>query len=1423
MSSLLKLRELAMDLGLAGDDAVEFITRQQNIEREERAQEREYKKLEAERELELRKLEERSKDRQHEIDMLAKRAVAPTNVSSTCPRLSSDEIKLLSFKEGDDFSVFLSYFERICKANGWDLEADGVIRLLPLLQGKLREVYITLPSEATGTYSDLKKELLNAYYMNSDYYRTEFRHARISPHQTFRQFGFTLCRLLNHWLETSKVNNSYESLSDFILCDQLLASVTPELRSTLKDRKWHTFDELINEADTYAAAHNLYTKLSKSSSRKSVVNNTNSLKNSDHSVVQPNITKVKRKIVCHSCGLEGHIRPQCPQNKSLIRKENPMIHNVITSSDHTSDDSGVGNVVPHKVNFVFGSTVSGSLKFENCKVNGANISTMVRDTGCTCIVVSEQLLPSIPFDEHTKFASVSDYLGRTDKFPVVKCHIACDYFTGWTEVVKAPIKFCGVLIGQVEDNDISTCQSVMTRGQVKADSTRPAPLITNKSKVLGDINVSVSDFKQEQMNCPSLQSIREKLDKYITEISKGNVYQYIIDKGFLYRKCIQSNNRVMLGVKVLVVPRKFRELIMKMAHDSLLAGHFSNCKTKDKVFALYFWPGATADILRYCRSCDICQRTTSQGRVKKAPLQTVPIITEPFAKVAVDIVGPLSPPSEDGHRFILTLVDCATRYPEAIPLKRIDSISCAEALLSIFTRIGIPKEVLSDRGRQFVSSVMEEVHKLLNIKPIFTSPYHPQANGYCERFNGVLKSIIKKICSDYPCCWHRYLPCALFAVREIPNNTLGFSPFELIYGRNVRGPLSILKELFTNQDLNKEIRNSYEYVLDLRDRLEETAQIALQNAKVNFSKYKTYYDLKTSDRKFVIGDEVLLLLPSDTNKLLSQWQGPYKVIGKKGQVDYIIEVRNKHKVFHVNMLKKYYRRATINNLQVFDEVTPFEQKVLMGPLDFVQVAVVTQCTDSPLPVLDTESGTEPDVNPYLTTEQKAELSILLDSYKDVLSDIPGCVKNFSHSIQLTTTEPVKRKPYAVPYHLREVFNREVDKLLELDIIEASISNYCSPVGLVKKSDASYRMCIDFRQLNAATVFGCEPIPTIDENLDKFSNCKYLSEIDLAKAYYQVPMEESCRKYTAFSTNRGLFQFKRMPFGLSTACSTYNRLMRQVLKNLDHVSFYFDNIFVHSSSWPEHLVALEKVFARLRSWNLTCGPSKCRFGYEVILYLGYQIGRNSLQPLPDKVQAIVDMPFPSKKRQLRSFLGSVSFYIRFIPQFGSISAPLSDYLKKNQPDIISWNSKAREAFEMLKAKLTHAPILQLADLSKPFGLRTDASDHGIGGALLQYDSEGIPFPIAYASRKLQTSEFKYSVIEKETLAIVWSVRKFQQYLYGRSFFLEIDHRPLTYLRNIKAHNARLMRWSLLLQEYQFQITHIKGAANVLADALSRNPT
>ncbi|XP_068225272.1 uncharacterized protein [Palaemon carinicauda] len=1180
MSSLSKLRELATDLGLAGDDAVEFITRQQNIEREERAQEREYKKLEAERELELRKLEERSKDRRHEIDMLAKRAVAPT-VSSTCPRLSFDEIKLLSFKEGDDFSVFLSYFERICEANGWDLEADGVIRLLPLLQGKLREVYITLPSEATGTYSDLKKELLNAYYMNSDYYRTEFRHARISPHQTFRQFGFTLRRLLNHWLETSKVNNSYESLSDFILCDQLLASVTPELRSTLKDRKWHTFDELINEADTYAAAHNLYTKLSKSSSRKSVVNNTNSLKNSDHSVVQPNITKVKRKIVCHSCGLEGHIRPQCPQNKSLIRKENPMIHNLITSSDHTSDDSGVGNVVPHKVNFVFGSTVSGSLKFENCKVNGANISTMVRDTGCTCIVVSEQLLPSIPFDEHTKFASVSDYLGRTDKFPVVKCHIACDYFTGWTEVVKAPIKFCGVLIGQVEDNDISTCQSVMTRGQVKADSTRPAPLITNKSKVLGDLNVSVSDFKQEQTNCPSLQSIREKLDKYITEISKGNVYQYIIDKGFLYRKCIQSNNRVMLGVKVLVVPRKFRELIMKIAHDSLLAGHFSNCKTKDKVFALYFWPGATADILRYCRSCDICQRTTSQGRVKKAPPQTVPIITELFAKVAVDIVGPLSPPSEDGHRFILTLVDCATRYPEAIPLKRIDSISCAEALLSIFTRIGIPKEVLSDRGRQFVSSVMEEVHKLLNIKPIFTSPYHPQANGYCERFNGVLKSIIKKICSDYPRCWHRYLPCALFAVREIPNNTLGFSPFELIYGRNVRGPLSILKELFTNQDFNEEIRNSYEYVLDLRDRLEETAQIALQNAKVNFSKYKTYYDLKTSDRKFVIGDEVLLLLPSDTNKLLSQWQGPYKVIGKKGQVDYIIEVRNKHKVFHVNMLKKYYRRATINNLQVFDEVTPFEQKVLMGPLDLVQVAVVTQCTDSPLPVLDIESGTEPDVNPYLTTEQKAELSILLDSYKDVLSDIPGCVKNFSHSIQLTTTEPVKRKPYAVPYHLREVFNREVDKF----------------------------------------------------------------------------------------------------------------------------------------SWPEHLVALEKVFARLRSWNLTCGPSKCRFGYEVIHYLGYQIGRNSLQPLPDKVQAIVDMPFPN--------------------------------------------------------------------LSKPFGLRTDASDHGIGGALLQYDSEGIPFPIAYAS--------------------------------------QTDHRPLTYLRNIKAHNARLMRWSLLLQEYQFQITHIKGAANVLADALSRNPT
>ena len=246
----------------------------------------------------------------------------------------------------------------------------------------------------------------------------------------------------------------------------------------------------------------------------------------------------------------------------------------------------------------------------------------------------------------------------------------------------------------------------------------------------------------------------------------------------------------------------------------------------------------------------------------------MPLIDTPFKRVAVDLVGPIYPLSESGHRYILTLVDYVTRYPDAVPLKSITTESVAEALVDMYSRLGVPEEVLSDMGAQFVSECMAEVSRLLSIRQLTTSPYHPMCNGLVEKFDGTLKCMLKRLCSEQPKQWHRYINALLFAYREVPQASMGFSPFELLYGRTVRGPMTILKELWTEEFDEAEVKTSYQYVIDLREKLEQTLKLAREELKRSQARYQRYYNRNAKDRKFVVGDKVLILLPTDKNKLL---------------------------------------------------------------------------------------------------------------------------------------------------------------------------------------------------------------------------------------------------------------------------------------------------------------------------------------------------------------------------------------------------------------------------------------------------------------------------------------------------------------------------------------------------------------------------
>ena len=233
----------------------------------------------------------------------------------------------------------------------------------------------------------------------------------------------------------------------------------------------------------------------------------------------------------------------------------------------------------------------------------------------------------------------------------------------------------------------------------------------------------------------------------------------------------------------LVLPQKCRRAVMRLAHSIPLAGHLGKNKTTNRVLQRFYWPTVYRDIAKYCRSCAACQLATGR-KPPQVPLIPLPIITEPFSRIAMDIVGPL-PRSRHGNRYILVVCDYATRYPEAVALKNIDAETIAEELVTIFSRVGIPREILTDQGANFTSKLLTELYRMLHVRPIRTTPYHPQTDGLVERFNQTLKSMLKKSLGKgvrREKDWDLMLPYLLFAYREVPQSSTGFSPFELLYG-----------------------------------------------------------------------------------------------------------------------------------------------------------------------------------------------------------------------------------------------------------------------------------------------------------------------------------------------------------------------------------------------------------------------------------------------------------------------------------------------------------------------------------------------------------------------------------------------------------------------------------------------------------------
>uniref|UniRef100_A0AB38Z266 Polyprotein n=1 Tax=Breu errantivirus TaxID=3078398 RepID=A0AB38Z266_9VIRU len=467
---------------------------------------------------------------------------------------------------------------------------------------------------------------------------------------------------------------------------------------------------------------------------------------------------------------------------------------------------------------------------------------------------------------------------------------------------------------------------------------------------------------------------------------------------------------------------------------------------------------------------------------------------------------------------------------------------------------------------------------------------------------------------------------------------------------------------------------------------------------------------------------------------------------------------------------------------------------------------------------------------HLNDQEKTKLLSVLKKYSNVIQKTDeklSCTTNIKHTINTKDDIPIHTKTYRYPQIHKAEVDKQIEQMLTDGIIQHSISPWTSPIWIVpKKVDASgtrkWRVVIDYRKLNEKTIDDKFPIPNIDEILDRLGRSMYFTTLDLKSGFHQIEVEEKDRPKTAFSTNKGHFEFIRMPFGLKNAPATFQRAMNSILNELIGrcCLVYLDDIIIFGSSLQQHLDNLDKVLKKLTKANLKIQLDKCEFLQRECEFLGHIVTENGIKPNPNKIDKIINWPIPKTAKQIKGFLGILGYYRKFIKDFAKLTKPLTRCLKKDAK--IIHDNEFITCFEECKTLLTTDPILKYPDFEKKFILETDASDFALGAVLSQKFEDGKEHPICYASRTLNETECRYSATEKELLAIIWSTKHFRPYLYGRKFDIRTDHKPLVWLRQKNDLNRKLLNWKLTLEEFEFDITYKKGILNNNADALSRMP-
>ena len=539
------------------------------------------------------------------------------------------------------------------------------------------------------------------------------------------------------------------------------------------------------------------------------------------------------------------------------------------------------------------------------------------------------------------------------------------------------------------------------------------------------------------------------------------------------------------------------------------------------------------------------------------------------------------------------------------------------------------------------------------------------------------------------------------------------------------------------------------------------------------------YNKRAVEKRFEVGQRVIVLLPDTTNKLLSRWQGPGIVVDVRSPHSYLIELEGgQRRWLHANKLRSYYARvneALINNCAiVYDTDEEFGELPVIG----------TVSSDDPLP----SARIDHTKLSHLTLEQQQHFLSLLDEFSDVFSEKPGLCKVGAHSIHVTPDfKPKRLRAYKVPELLKPEVARQLQELLDLGFIQPSNSPMGSPIVLVLKGrhgQNGVRLCCDFRYLNKYTISDAYPTPDISDVIHRVGKASMISCWDTRSGYWQLKVQPEHRWLTAFITDFGVFEWVKMPFGLKCASNSFIRAMQQVLQPIhDFSDSYVDDLATFSSDWQKHLVHVRSFLTVMRNSGMTLKLEKCEFAKPNVTFIGHVIGSGLHGPDPEKVACVESIKPPLTKKEVRQLLGFFSYFRTYISNFAEIAHPLTDLTRKQVPNQIPWTDSHQQALDALKKRLCEATKLHVINHGQPCGILVDASSVAIGGCLIQWSVEGHEKPITFVSSKLTATQMAWSTIEREAYAVVYALRKFRNFIFGVQVTIFSDHNPSVIYENV----------------------------------------